>query len=258
MIWPPHRAPRASGTGLHGVPHSPPRRALHRAPRGSPLSSPACSPPRGGNCTNRDATRRRHAVAMRLMVQNPHLLGGFRGAPRGSRRAPRGGCRVPARSLGSALSGRCDGGNCTNRDATRRRHAVAMRLMVQNPHPPRALPMARSAILPAALPTESHGVPRRAPRRSPPCPTGFPTLLPTVLPTALHGWGSCARVRPETVDNPRNIKETCHVPRPRLTQVGAEWGSSGIERSSSHAECVLDFLHFSPREFFVGNMPKVP
>ena len=188
MIWPPCRAPpRASGTGLHGVLHFPPRRAPHRVPLGSPLSSPACSPPRGGNCTNRDATRRRHAVAMRLMVQNPHLLGGFRGAPRGSRRAPRGGCRVPARSLGSALSGRCDGGNCVNRDATRRRHAVAMLLMVQNPHASRAGSMACSTFLPAALPTVPHGVPRRAPRRSPPSPTGFPTRLPTALPTVPHG-----------------------------------------------------------------------
>ena len=197
-----------------------------RAPWRAPLSSPPRSPP------------------------SPT---GFLAALHGAlHRAPRGS------PLSSPACSPPRGGNCTNRDATRRRHAVAMRLMVQNPHPPRALPMARSAILPGALSTVPHGVPRRAPRRSPPCPTGFPTLLPTALPTALHGWGSCVRVRPGTVDNPRNIKETCHVPRPRLTQVGVEWGSSGIERSSSRAECVLDFLHFSPREFFVGNMPKVP
>ena len=127
------------------------------------------------------------------------------------------------------------GGNCINRDATRRRHAVAMFLMVQNPHPPRALP------------TVPHGVPHRAPRGSPPCPTGFPTLLPT----ALHGWGSCARARPGLVDNPRNIKEISHVCSPGLTPAGCEW-------PSSHADCVLDFLHFSPRQFFVGNMPKMP
>ena len=183
MIWPPHRAPP---------------RALHRAPRGSPLSSPACSPPRGGNCTNRDATRRRHAVAMRLMVQNPHLLGGFRGAPRGSRRAPRGGCRVPARSLGSALSGRCDGGNCTNRDATRRRHAVAMRLMVQNPHPPRALPMARSAILPIALSTESHGVPHSPPHGAPHrAPRGSPLSSPPCSPQPSTGGEAAPGCAPE-------------------------------------------------------------
>ena len=194
MIWPPHRAPRASGTGLHGVPHSPPRRALHRAPRGSPLSSPACSPPRGGNCTNRDATRRRHAVAMLLMVQNPHLLGGFRGAPRGSRRAPRGGCRVPARSLGSALSGRCDGGNCTNRDATRRRHAVAMRLMVQNPHASRAGSMACSTFLPAALPTVPHGVPHSPPHRA---PRGSPLSSPPCSPQPSTGGEAAPGCAPE-------------------------------------------------------------
>ena len=166
----------------------------HRAPRGSPLSSPACSPPRGGNCTNRDATRRRHAVAMLLMVQNPHLLGGFRGAPRGSRRAPRGGCRVPARSLGSALSGRCDGGNCTNRDATRRRHAVAMRLMVQNPHASRAGSMACSTFLPAALPTVPHGVPHSPPHRA---PRGSPLSSPPCSPQPSTGGEAAPGCAPE-------------------------------------------------------------
>ena len=65
-------------------------------------------------------------------------------------------------------------------------------------------------------------------------------------------------MRPGLVDNPRNIKEISHVRRSRLTPVGAVWGLSGMERSSSRAECVLDFLHFSPRQFFVENMPKMP
>ena len=42
-------------------------------------------------------------------------------------------------------SGRRAGGNCSIRAATRRRHAVAMRLMVQNPHPPAGIPPPRAA-----------------------------------------------------------------------------------------------------------------
>jgi len=65
------------------------------------------------------------------------------------------------------------------------------------------------------------------------------------------GGGSGARARPGLVDNPRNIKEISHVCGPGLTPAGCEW-------PSSHADCVLDFLHFSPRQFFIGNMPKMP
>ena len=199
MIWPPCSASCGFGTVPHGVPH--------RAPRGSALSSPPCptgfpTVPHGagcrvpacslgsvlsgrcggGNCANRDATRRRHAVAMRLMVQNPHPP---RPAPQSSpRRSPPCPTGFPTllptalptvpRSAphraprGSVLCGRCDGGgNCINRGATRRRHAVAMLLMVQNPHPPRAGSMARSTLLPTALPTVPHGVPHSPPHRPP-------------------------------------------------------------------------------------------
>ena len=38
----------------------------------SPPRTATSSPPNGGNCTNRAATRRRHAGRMLLMVQNPH------------------------------------------------------------------------------------------------------------------------------------------------------------------------------------------
>ena len=87
----------------------------------------------GGNCSIRAATRRRHAVAMRLMVQNPPLGGGVWPGERWlSGQAT--GCGPADRRWwrsGSWL-GWCVG-NCSIRGATRRRHAVAMRLMVQNP-----------------------------------------------------------------------------------------------------------------------------
>ena len=45
---------------------SPPRTAT------SPPRTATSPPPNGGNCTNRGATRRRHAEARLLMLQNPH------------------------------------------------------------------------------------------------------------------------------------------------------------------------------------------
>ena len=56
-----------------GLGASPPRTAT--SPPRTTTSPPrtATSPPaNGGNCTNRGATRRRHAVARLLMLQNPH------------------------------------------------------------------------------------------------------------------------------------------------------------------------------------------
>ena len=100
---------------------TPPRTAT------SPPRTATSPPPNGGNCTIRGVTRRRHAVARLLMVQNPHpqrcdvLRKGQR-----ARAGPGAACfptTPPA-----------NGGNCTNRATTRRRHADRMLLMVQNPH----------------------------------------------------------------------------------------------------------------------------
>ena len=84
----------------------------------------------GGNCSIRAATRRRHAVAVRLMVQNPPLSGPVAVARRAGDRAWAG---DPSLVAVGAVDGVANGGNCSIRGATRRRHAVAMRLMVQNP-----------------------------------------------------------------------------------------------------------------------------
>ena len=88
----------------------------------------------GGNCSIRAATRRRHAVAMRLMVQNPPLGGGVWPGERwlGGQATGCGPADRRWRRAGPWLE-RANGGNCSIRGATRRRHAVAMRLMVQNP-----------------------------------------------------------------------------------------------------------------------------
>ena len=125
----------------------------------------------GGNCSIRGATRRRHAVAVCLMVQNPPLGGGVWPGERwpggqATGRGQEGGPRAPGALLPGAageaagwavarrvvagvrggawagdpslvavvaVAGVVCGGNCSIRAATRRRHAVAMRLMVQNP-----------------------------------------------------------------------------------------------------------------------------
>ena len=90
-----------------------------------------------GNCSIRSVTRRRHAVTGLLMLSNPHLrrLVG-RWVRLGEVRAVSGGCGAFGRFsrfyLGS--SGGCNGGNCSIRDATRRRHAVTGLLVLPNPH----------------------------------------------------------------------------------------------------------------------------
>ena len=90
----------------------------------------------GGNCSIRGATRRRHAVTGLLVLPNPHLrcLVG-RWVRLGEARAVSGGCggfgRFSRFYLGS--SGGCNGGNCSIRGATRRRHAVTGLLVLPNP-----------------------------------------------------------------------------------------------------------------------------
>ena len=92
---------------------------------------------RGGNCSIRGATCRRHAVTGLLVLPNPHLrcLVG-RWVRLGEARAVSGGCGAFGRFsrfyLGS--SGGCNGGNCSIRGATRRRHAVTGLLVLPNPH----------------------------------------------------------------------------------------------------------------------------
>ena len=99
-VWPGGRWPggQATGRGPEGGPRAPgallPGAAGEAAPWGrgwGGVAFDACAwgeggaddgvavvPARanGGNCSIRAATRRRHAVAMRLMVQNPPLGGG--------------------------------------------------------------------------------------------------------------------------------------------------------------------------------------
>ena len=100
---------------------SPPRTAT------SPPRTSTSPPPNGGNCTIRGVTRRRHAVARLLMVQNPHrqrcdvLRKGQR-----ARAGPGAACFPTTPPP--------NGGNCIIRATTRRRHAGRMLLMVQNPH----------------------------------------------------------------------------------------------------------------------------
>ena len=100
---------------------TPPRTAT------SPPRTSTSPPPNGGNCTIRGATRRRHAGRMLLMVQNPH---------RQRCDALRKGQRARARPGAACFptTPPPNGGNCSIRGATRRRHAVARLLMVQNPH----------------------------------------------------------------------------------------------------------------------------
>ena len=110
---------------------------------------PMTAPPNGGNCTIRGATRRRHAEGRLLMLQNPPLplvscsLTGA-GLPGGRHTAPNRGL-TDSKLWGLALHGdpcaTClpmtappNGGNCTIRGATRRRHAEGRLLMLQNPH----------------------------------------------------------------------------------------------------------------------------
>ena len=102
------------------------------------LTAPNRDQKGGGNCTNRGATRRRHADRRLLVVQKPPLClgGGGLGVDRGARWrglsdwGRRGACGLGVTPF---MPGH-DGGNCTNRGATRRRHADRMLLMLQNPH----------------------------------------------------------------------------------------------------------------------------
>ena len=89
----------------------------------------------GGNCSIRGATRRRHAVAVRLVVQNPPLGGGAWAGERwlGGQATGRGPVIRRWWRARWRLARANGGGNCSIRGATRRRHAVAMRLVVQNP-----------------------------------------------------------------------------------------------------------------------------
>ena len=94
-----------------------------------------------GNCVNRAATRRRHAEERLLMVQNPHQTGGIapleaHGRARPTSRAPPNGRIALHEAPGAAclpMTPPANGGNCTIRGATRRRHAEERLLMVQNP-----------------------------------------------------------------------------------------------------------------------------
>ena len=90
----------------------------------------------GGNCSIRGATRRRHAVTGLLVLPNPHARGLMgRWVRLGEAWAVSGGCGAfglfSRFCLGS--SGGCNGGNCSIRGATRRRHAVPGLLVLPNP-----------------------------------------------------------------------------------------------------------------------------
>ena len=76
------------------------------------------------------------------MVQNPHQTGGIapleaHGRARPTSRAPPNGRIALHEAPGAAclpMTPPANGGNCTIRAATRRRHAEERLLMVQNPH----------------------------------------------------------------------------------------------------------------------------
>ena len=92
----------------------------------------------GGIALHGGSTRRRHAAGRPRVVQNPHsarCVGGIR-HPDGCDLLKHGqGWLFVVRSggfLGS--SGGCNGGNCSIRGATRRRHAVTGLLVLPNPH----------------------------------------------------------------------------------------------------------------------------
>ena len=145
---------------------------------------PITSPPNGGNCTIRGATRRRHADRILLMLQNPPSRPGCggvaevncvpespasqniwaitpmpaivrRGGLRLGRHIPANsdlttrGATSPPRTAASPPS---NGGNCTIRGATRRRHADRTLLMLQNPQPALASCSRTGAGLPDGAP----------------------------------------------------------------------------------------------------------
>ena len=108
----------------------------------SPPRTATSLPANGGNCAIRAATRQRHAEGRLLMVQNPHQTGGIapleaHGRARPTSRAPPNGRIALHEAPGAAclpMTPPANGGNCTIRAATRRRHAEERLLMVQNPH----------------------------------------------------------------------------------------------------------------------------
>ena len=125
-LWAPHcpeprpQCPEPRPQCPEPRPHHPEPRPHHPEPRPHRHQT-------GGNCSIRGATRRRHAVVRLLMVQNPHhqRCDALRKGQR-ARAGPGAAC--------FPMTPPPNGGNCTNRGATRRRHAGRMLLMVQNPH----------------------------------------------------------------------------------------------------------------------------
>ena len=107
----------------------------------SPPRTATSLPANGGNCAIRAATRRRHAEDRLLMVQNLHQTGGIAPLEAHGRARPTSRARPNGRiALHEAPGAAClpmtppaNGGNCTIRAATRRRHAEERLLMVQNP-----------------------------------------------------------------------------------------------------------------------------
>ena len=101
---------------------TPPRTAT------SPPRTATSPPPNGGNCTNRAATRRRHAEARLLMVQNPHYYP-WRHAPSLASRSLTG-AGLPGGAPINAGKASPTGPCCTGAgraDADKRRRGVADR-----------------------------------------------------------------------------------------------------------------------------------
>ena len=169
--WAPHRPearPHRHQTG--GV-------ALHEDPCATCL--PVTSPPNGGNCTIRGATRRRHADRTLLMLQNPPSSPGCGGGAEVNcvPESPasqniwaitpmpaivrRGGLRlgrhIPANSdltTRGVTSLTVNGGNCTIRGATRRQNPP-------NAAKPPPLPRVSCSLAGAGLPGGRHTTPNR-------------------------------------------------------------------------------------------------
>ena len=108
---------------------TPPRTAT------SPPRTATSPPPNGGNCTNRATTRRRHAEARLLMVQNPHHYPG-RHAPSLASRSLTGvtlshwWCRAARRDADKRQKSVADGACCTGAGragADKRQKGVAER-----------------------------------------------------------------------------------------------------------------------------------
>ena len=151
--------------------------ALHEDPCATCL--PVTSPPNGGNCTIRGATRRRHADRTLLMLQNPPSSPGCGGVAEVNcvPESPasqniwaitpmpaivrRGGLRlgrhIPANSdltTRGVTSLTVNGGNCTIRGATRRQNPP-------NAAKPPPLPRVSCSLAGAGLPGGRHTTPNR-------------------------------------------------------------------------------------------------